>query len=467
VEAGKGGRVRKEDSSDTSSLINAFRKAFEEHTSILLLVGKEHPRFKPIQYAGAQYGEPLPVTYAVGDYFHITYIWKEPQVSSEGKRISIWRIRLEKCDLHSTSWWDDNGCYIRYHEHPHRLVAPCAVCDHCGQESKEIYTQGWTCLNHKCLGYMKTLDAMDGYHDGLLEYTSAFLEERTPFIGPCFPIAARARDLASAGSHGTDKMARDGFVCPDCGCCNRRIFWNSLVCEAEGCHYFADAHMRPYPQEAYQRDLQAFEKKVNKSSKANPGFTNDNPQFDHLAVTRNRDCLRTAYQMMTLGGYTATQYMLPDPEGGIIGSFTMFTATDDINRAPYGPNALFRALESANIGLKRNPAALPGAKSEELTRHFQQNFGARYKFGVRVQSKPFSDAPDFILAALQRLTWAANQAVDVTTAHAQGYDRTLNPNLPPTQMGNNFNELLALGYRETDLINVSKLRSGPRHRTLC
>jgi len=453
--------VRKVDSDDEGTPIKAFKKAFEEHTAILLVVGKEHPHFKPIQYvrgAQYQYGEPLPANYAVCDYFHVTYIWKEPQVSCEGNRISIWRIRLEKCDLHSTSWWDANGCYIRYHEHPHRLVAPCAVCDHCGQESKEIYTKGWTCLNHKCLRYLETLDAMDGHRDGLLEYTTAFLEERTPFIGPCFPIAAMARDLASAGSHGTEETARDGFVCPDCGCCNRRIFWNSLVCEAEGCHYSAEAHLRPYPEEAFRRDLQAFEKRVNRP-KVNAGLTNDNPRFDHLAVARNRDCLEMAYQM-TLGGYTVTQYMLPSPEGGIIGSFTMFTATDDINRAPYGPNALFRAIESANIGLKRNPATYKG-KREELTRHFQQNYGAKYLFGVRVQSKPFSDAPDFILAALQRLTWVANQAVDMTTANAHGYDRTLNPDLPPTQMGNNFNELLALGYRETDMINVSKTSFWP------
>lgn len=163
----------------------------------------------------------------------------------------------------------------------------------------------------------------------------------------------------------------------------------------------------------------------------------------------NRDPI-TVTQTLHFGQYKVRQYFLPDPEGNIIGSFAIFISNPEINASPNGPNDLFRQLELIDIGLRRNPAAIPGHKLEGLTRHFQQNFGARYKFGVTVQSKGFDQAQDVILRALHRLVWAGENAVHATTSRLDGHD--LGPDGPPPT-SNDFNELLALGYMEGDRIN--------------
>lgn len=81
--------------------------------------------------------------------------------------------------------------------------------------------------------------------------------------------------------------------------------------------------------------------------------------------------------------------------------------------------------------------------------------GARYKFGVSVQSKGFAEAPAAILKALKRLDWAKNVAVSSATAnfpadHEIGDDSITNLDAH----SQSFNELLALGYMEDDKINV-------------
>lgn len=126
-------------------------------------------------------------------------------------------------------------------------------------------------------------------------------------------------------------------------------------------------------------------------------------------------------------------------------------------------------------------------KSEVLTKHFQQNWGAPYKFVVNVLSKAFSDAPDSILKALMRLRWAGRQSVGLTFEElkTEGDAITIKPYkrknndsdaaecpqqgsktrraIRPMWSDNldadfvDFNELLSLGYMENDSISVSAL----------
>jgi hypothetical protein len=63
--------------------------------------------------------------------------------------------------------------------------------------------------------------------------------------------------------------------------------------------------------------------------------------------------------------------------------------------------------------------------------------GAPYKYGVSVLSKGFDEAPEVIIKALKRLTWAGQQ--------------TVTEKLEPFQP---FNELLSLGYFEDTSIGV-------------
>lgn len=87
------------------------------------------------------------------------------------------------------------------------------------------------------------------------------------------------------------------------------------------------------------------------------------------------------------------------------------------------------------------------------------NKGARYKFGVTVQSKGFSEAPDVILRALQRLIWAKHVAVEHSNAFIRALDPRYGGERAVVSDSGDFNELLALGYMEQDKINVSVLIS--------
>jgi hypothetical protein len=80
--------------------------------------------------------------------------------------------------------------------------------------------------------------------------------------------------------------------------------------------------------------------------------------------------------------------------------------------------------------------------------------GARYKFGVTVQSKGFSEAPDVILKCLHRLMWARKLCVRLSNAFISTLDERLIGDDAIVSETGEFNELLALGYMEADKINV-------------
>ena len=118
---------------------------------------------------------------------------------------------------------------------------------------------------------------------------------------------------------------------------------------------------------------------------------------------------------------------------------------------------------------------------EGLTRHYQRNFvgpfltthtwsmampldlfgalahkyhvqGAKYKFGVQVESEGFAEAPAPVLFSVHRLDWvksvSISQARGWALSNGQTYDGISEP------VGD-FNELLALGFMEDDSINAS------------
>lgn len=78
--------------------------------------------------------------------------------------------------------------------------------------------------------------------------------------------------------------------------------------------------------------------------------------------------------------------------------------------------------------------------------------GAKYKFGVDVQSKGFDEAPDAILQAVHRLKWAGRTAVPM----AASYIAALGKDGGAIHDANvEFNECLSLGYMKDDRIKVS------------
>ncbi|KAK3365209.1 hypothetical protein B0T24DRAFT_428302 [Lasiosphaeria ovina] len=438
---GTGTMVRLRDASDSSPNIKAFRNAQKNRTLIAVIAGEDHPLY-PCQ---------PPYPYAVLDYFVVSDVWAEKR-----NGIRVFRVRYEKADLQKPSWWTAHrDAYGPAPSSLHAIKTTWKTCSECGKSSKLIYTIGWTCLNHDCACFfkrpaIKTEDIIkieDGDTEMRsdedmpedLEYNEAFLCERAPFIGPIPPL--RPPMAETEGRHGTELALRRGFVCPDCGCCNRRVYWNRWLCE--NCNRTWDAPMAHYPLSLLEKEVAEFDRLMTKRRETNLVID------DQLATRLNRTCLNGT-QTITLGSYTARQYFLPDPSGNIIGSFTLLMSNRQINSQPFGPDQLFREIEQKDIGLKRNPVAIPGHKLEGYTRHFQQNFGARYKFGVAVQSKGFDQAPEVILRALHRLIWAGSSAVKKTTEWIDKDGR--GPHSPPSD-SNDFNELLALGYMEDDRIS--------------
>ncbi|KAK0729879.1 hypothetical protein B0H67DRAFT_651426 [Lasiosphaeris hirsuta] len=400
---------------------------------------------------------------AVLDYFHITDIWKELQVQRNGNPVKVWRVRFEKAELHTSSWWaprdaeDSNNAassssHISEYPSVTAFSAQSAHCIRCYQQSKVIFTIGWMCLNPNCASYFQIHSQIHGPITNAmlssLAYTKAFLNQRDPLIGPVPLLRPLIPNLDTPGLHGTESGSRGAFVCPDCGCCSRRLFWNRLACE--NCSWSRPARMLPYTQADLRAEAIHLDAIATKRRLSN-GVNDDVPitAHDTFAIVLNRTCIQPA-DTLVLGNYTAQQYLLPDAAGEVIGSFTMFVSNQNINSRQNGPDDLFRELSATDIGLKRNPAANAGTKNEGLTRHFQQNFGARYKFGVSVQSKGFDEAPTEVLRALHRLIWAGKRAVEATAVKLAG--QAVGPNTPPPT-SNEFNELLALGFMQKDSIN--------------
>ncbi|KAI8282352.1 hypothetical protein K4K59_007998 [Colletotrichum sp. SAR11_240] len=465
--------VRTESGAATEGLVKAAIAAKEQYLPVAVILGDQYPlaSLKPNH------------VYNVLDFFSITDIWSEVDTStSDG--VSIWKVRLEKTDRSTLSWWepesqptastpgfplmprtctscntDSNQIFsqawtclngrcdaafvfasnIRVQDLT--FASPCAAhlawCRHCHEGSKTIFADGWTCLNKTCEAYF---EFPAGVVKESLTYSENFLQERTNNVLPAgFLLKPNLPGTAANGSMGTEKYMRVGMVCPKCGCCSRRKFWTGWAYEASDCDFVLDAKPAPYP----LSHVHAEEDRTSKMVFSKPWTAT--PQILQKTYTAN--------------GYTAEQYLLPDPikNSVVLGSVTVFRSTRAINAEVGGPDDMWLNLlhETAtnDFGLQRKPAIHPNHPSEKLTRHFMQNWGAPYKFAVAVASKPFSDAPNSIIGALKRMQWAGRITVDKTNASFR------EANMNAVRCGTiseefvDFNEVLSLGYMEQDRIS--------------
>ncbi|KAK1833091.1 hypothetical protein QBC39DRAFT_279594, partial [Podospora conica] len=429
VSDGKGGRVRISDA-DEGIIYRAVKSAQDSNKPVGLILGEDYPNH-PVP---KKYRHP----YAVLDFFRITHLWKENVVTGE-KLVKVWKVRFEKIDLDTTSWWAPSSPSETTERN---AQPPTQQCSTCKKDSEEIFTTGWRCLTHTCSKYFIVPKEL-----AVSMELAAPVELAAPaFLNHCTRVQCTIPDewkqlptqFSTADSqHGTEKEAHGGFQCHVCGCCSRRIYWNKLRCENPSCQVEVSANMKVIPDTALETEFSNFDK-------AHPSVNGD------LLACKINSHFPMASHTFTAGNYKVTQYFLPTPNGGTAGSFTLIRSNDDVNRAMNGPDYLFRQLESTDIGLKRNPAAIPGNKMEGLTRHYQKNFGAKYKFGVQVASEGFDGAPAPILFCLHRLEWAKTEVIRQARAYAtinQREYRDINDEV------GTFNELLALGFMEDDSIN--------------
>lgn len=289
-------------------------------------------------------------------------MWKAKHVPADGsKAVTVYRMRFEKADLNEPSWWVPESADA---PNPTAVTpkASVAACGKCETPSKEMFTAGWFCLNHRCEHYYVFPDGAAVDPKGLT-YTEAFINERTAFVGEVPSVIPAIPDYS--GLHGTELAMRRGLVCPDCGCCNRRVYWNRWECDNKECQYVLVAPMLPYPADLLKQENEEFdssmEGKRNKHGVNENTLAQDPYPLDPFATIYQRGYLQFS-QTLTLGGYEVRQYFFPDSQGTILGSFSIFSASQEVNCRPDGPDDLFRMLEFTDIGLRRNPAATIGRK---------------------------------------------------------------------------------------------------------
>ncbi|KAK2048693.1 hypothetical protein LZ31DRAFT_515457 [Colletotrichum somersetense] len=449
--------------------------AMKSGTPIGIILGKHYPGLSV----------EMKHAFNVLAFFSITDVWPE----KDERGFVIHKIRLEKTDRSMPSWWQLKS-EVQDTDKMEEFPGHQANCSKCGIPSKQTFKQGWTCLNAQCEECFVFPPAVDiskltiaskyasflawcvGCHQGSktvfscrwvclnqkcakfftfpagvdtsqLIYSEDFLLERTSHQVPQQPLQPPLPDITMPGFLGTEKVMRDGIVCPKCHCCARRVDWTKWTYEDPLCHFTLFAPPLPLPlkevhaEEAQQRQKKTFESKI---------------LDEHILEARSES-----------NGYAIEQYLLPDPlnAGVIIGSVTVFRATRAINAREGAPDRMWNLLQhdtAQNFGFKRQPAIHPGLPTEKLTRNFLQNWGAPYKFAVNVHSRPFSEAPDSLIGALKRMQWAGHTSVDMTNdtvdacAQLSKYSE-MAPCGTLTEDFVDFNELLSIGYMEEDKIS--------------
>ncbi|WYZ39262.1 hypothetical protein EsH8_III_001176 [Colletotrichum jinshuiense] len=420
------------------------------------------------------------------DYFTITDIWSERDATSG---VHIYKMRLEKTDRSTPSWWQSKG-EVQHAVKPREAPQNRAQCFKCRKSSKQMFTQGWTCLNAECedcfifpkeikiqeltftsqraapLAWCifcrqeckavfscnwtclnKDCDKFFTFPTGVnidrLSYSEDFLQERTSHQSPKEPLLPSLPDTNMQGFLGTEKAMREGIVCPDCHGCSRRMHWTHWAYENPKCRFSLGAKPQPFP----LHKVLSEEKRENKKKSFTTKIIHEN-----ILVNAGE-----------VNGYGIEQYLLPDPlrtDPVILGAVTVFRASGVVNSRDGAPNKMWELLQDDTVedfGFRRNPAIHPGLPTEKLTRHFLQNWGAPYKFAVAVASKSFSEAPESIIGALKRMQWAGRVSIEMMNISLKEYAklpdwRDLTRCNTLTEGFVDFNELLSLGYMEDDRI---------------
>ncbi|KAG7108578.1 hypothetical protein HYQ44_012454 [Verticillium longisporum] len=445
-------------------IVNQCKEAFKRGVPVAVIIGRKCT-LTPVRVL---------YNYNVLDWFTITDLWIEKDGQND---IFFWKIRLERTDRTTPSWCqpDDaltqtveprpfphgkldcvhcgvlsmysfaqgwaclNGnCEqhftladgtsltdLSYAGHSATIIAWCSECKHA---SKTIFVEGWTCYNRGC---SKAFEFPAEVDMGALTYSEAFLSERTTFPTP--PDSLVPPMPNPSDGCGTEKAARISIVCPRCRGCSRRVYWNRWSCDNKECNYILPAAPRPLSIE----DIRA-----------------ETTKRKSLLQVKKNDSL--VQRDLMICGHKVEQYFLPDMEakGQCCGTVLIFRATDAINNTRNGPNHLWMDIQEAAArgdDFKRNAVKCPGTSSEILTRNFQRNWGAPYKFVVAVKSTSFKEAPPYVMQALKRMQWAGRQSVQASNdGFEQGH--ALKPASMDTKFVD-FNELLTIGYMEDDAIS--------------
>ncbi|KAI9894742.1 MAG: hypothetical protein M1814_002099 [Vezdaea aestivalis] len=378
------------DKSANSADVKSFLRTRDSQLPIAIIVDERCPLINA----------KLAHSFSVLDWFKITHCWWE---AVDEKK--VFKIRFEKLDRTRMSWWDP------YQNSPPSENLPAltmATCGTCQVESFQVYENGWICLNKDCSDFWTLLDgappiAMDFCHSFLNAYTPWPNETEPHDIrqsAPLQPIPEGAGPL-----HALSRLGWMGMICPDCGrCCPQEKFfkWSCSSCKFK--------HEATHP-------IVTIGSLV--TTKRIKNF------FLSPSVT-SRVWSAAEARRQGLTGYKVNDYTITG-----IGNVFHIQSTVAINKKRGGADSLFHQLQSDDSNLnpqvKRNKLAQAVVQGT-YTRHAAMNYGMPYKYSVQNGNKSFEEAPQTILQSLAMLR---SKAVATGSTDC------------------NFNELLAVGYLET------------------
>lgn len=261
--------------------------------------------------------------------------------------MTAWKVRLEKVFLAKKSWWAaKSSSVLTEGSNDHDQKAQSQTCPQCSKVTKTIYNAGWTCLATECTAFFQF---ENDYDDASLEYSEEFLKERTSYQGlappPLSPPLLTDRDMAEMDAFGVEKAFKRGIVCPQCGCCSRRIAWDYWSCENLNCDYIHRLQQKPLPIDEVIARYQ--ERSLSRSS---------------LKKTEVRGGIQSSLSIH--GPWDICEYKIPGEKGEIIGFVRHFKSNTMINEQQDGPNDIFlqMQMQTGELNLRRNPARLAGCE---------------------------------------------------------------------------------------------------------
>lgn len=354
----------------------------------------------------------IPHRYSVMDWFQVTDVWAE---KFNGK--ICYKFRFEKIELEKKSWWAPYNSPIPSTTRTFGSQAPLTKCPRCHTISKQLYHDGWMCLNEKCVAFFTFPNGLTPSNPS---YSVEFLNERSQWPKSIKLSSLKPEPLMvdqGNASFNYSRVSWKGMVCPQCGRCNSRVQWARWECHSKNCAYSHDIQLTPLPHNLVL------------SSHGFQGTGHAVPQdISAKPIILREPVFLGNWRIHTFEVMAGTQ------SSAVINHFHANTL---INHMSGGANDMFRAIQEANLGLQRFPMKSTRGKlalrtslmlayqrlvrGEMLTKHFTSNYVSRpmitieastntlaqrmpYKFVVSVDSKPFRGAPQVIMNGLNRLT---------------------------------------------------------------
>ncbi|KAK7715294.1 hypothetical protein SLS64_003993 [Diaporthe eres] len=421
-------------------------------TPIVIITGKGHPAFGNLNLPNVVRNRGHFVELGT---FMLTKIWKEMVKPDNAKEpYQVWKIMFQNMDSTSRPWYwketTDNVTTMNKGTLSTTAGTEEKACNGCGNTSPKIFANAsWVCLEDDCEQFFRVAGkilSQIGDDNKELRYSETFINHIITYedIANIPTLFEPIPGALAQGDHkyGTEVALRGGMTCPKCRCGTARKYWDRLACR--NCGFEHNAAPLPYPLSLVEKETEAHTKSCRVKD-------------DGVTIELDEDHVQQFIENDQDGMSTRLVYMIKHANGDLIGSFVVERPSDVAKKIPGGADELYTSIESKGGSMKfqRNASRCPDTYAEQLTGHFQSNFGALYEFGPKgIDTQPFKNAPDVVLKSLAYLKHFGEKALESSQriAESEKYQPIAGSTLHMPQKP--FNELLALAYRQTDQIGL-------------